>query len=57
MLSDIFEPEKQSEDKLKRAADHRSGAWSILTGIAANHSMKKHIPIKIEELVDNLELP
>jgi hypothetical protein len=50
MLSYIFAPEDQPEDKLLRAADHRSGAWSILTGIAANHAMKTGRPIRIEEL-------
>ncbi len=57
MLGYIFEPEKQPEDKLMRAADQRAGAWSILTGIAANRSMEQNKPIRIEELVRDIEMP
>ena len=45
------------EDKYKRAADQRAGAWSILTGIAANRSMESGRPIRIDELVHGLEEP
>jgi len=57
MLNYIFEPEKQPEDKLMRAADQRSGAWSILTGIAANHSMREGRAIGIDELVQDVGMP
>jgi predicted dehydrogenase len=49
MLRDIFvggEP-----DPLARAADHRGGAWSILTGIAANKSFASGLPVRVEDLV------
>ncbi|MFL7793437.1 MAG: Gfo/Idh/MocA family protein [Anaerolineae bacterium] len=45
------------EDKYLRAADQRAGAWSILTGVAANRSMERGQPVRIEELVHGLEEP
>ncbi len=45
------------EDKYLRAADQRAGAWSILTGIAANRSMERGQPVRIDELVHGLEDP
>ena len=56
MLSDVFHP-GESGDKYKRAADQRSGAWSILTGIAANKSMSTGQLITIEDLVQNIGMP
>lgn len=50
MLSDIFSLEKQ-DDPLKRAAGYRDGAYSILTGIAANLSLASKQPVAIDELV------
>ena len=38
MLDDLFDP-RAEPDKYLRAADQRGGAYSILTGIAANQSM------------------
>ncbi|MDY8048106.1 Gfo/Idh/MocA family oxidoreductase [Paenibacillus polymyxa] len=49
MLRDIFD--KPAEDRFHRAASHMDGAWSILTGIAANRSMRTGQPVKVEELV------
>ena len=47
MLADLFgEPNK---DPLKRAADHRAGAMSILTGIAGNISMQQQRPVQFKE--------
>jgi hypothetical protein len=57
MLKYIFEPENQPEDTYLRAADQRSGAWSILSGIAANVSMAENRPVRVDELVPGLELP
>lgn len=57
MLSYIFQPDRQPEDKLKRAADQRSGAWSILTGVAANRSIATGQPVRIDELVQNIGMP
>lgn len=49
MLNDIFGTPKK--DKFKRAASHVDGAMSILTGIAANQSMKTGLPVNIDTLV------
>jgi predicted dehydrogenase len=51
MLDYIFDPKGQEKDKYKRAANHKAGTYSILTGIAANKSMKTGQPIKIKGLV------
>ena len=55
MLADLFgEP---GNDPLKRAADHRAGAMSILTGIAGNISIQQQRPVwfKEFELVSRLK--
>ncbi len=55
MLNDIFgTPEP---DPYKRNADYVQGAYSILTGIAANLSMKEKKDIEIDELVTGLPEP
>ncbi len=47
MLADLFgEP---AHDPLHRAADHRAGAMSILTGIAGNISMQQQRPVNFRE--------
>ncbi len=56
MLADLFAP-NPPEDKYQRAADHRSGAWSILTGVAGNRSIATGAPVRIDELVQGLETP
>lgn len=56
LLQDILQPDLV-EDKYKRAADQRAGAYSILTGIAANRSMATGQLVYIDELVPHLELP
>ena len=40
-----------------RAADQRAGAYSILTGIAANHSFISGKSVEIADLVPNISLP
>ncbi len=57
MLDYIFAPEEQATDNYMRAADQRAGAWSILTGIAANHAMRENRPVRIDELVSDIPLP
>ena len=57
MLKYIFDPDSQPEDKYLRASDQRAGAWSIMTGIAANRSMLENKPIRVEDLLPGLELP
>lgn len=52
MLRDLFgisEP-----DPLNRAADYQDGALSILTGIAANRSLRTELPVRINDLAVKL---
>ncbi|SEN81127.1 Gfo/Idh/MocA family oxidoreductase [Paenibacillus sp. OV219] len=50
LLRDLFgEPE---EDRFKRAANHIDGARSILTGIAANQSIRTGLPVHVKSLVN-----
>jgi predicted dehydrogenase len=56
LLNDLF-GEPSTIDKYKRAADYRSGAYSILTGIAANLSMAGGKVVKVDELVHGLDMP
>ncbi len=56
MVQDIFEP-NSAPDKYKRAADQRAGAWSILTGVAGNRSIEWGRPVRVDELVEGLEMP
>jgi predicted dehydrogenase len=51
LLQDIFEPQP-APDPYHRAADHRAGAYSILTGIAANQSMATGQPVRVRDLLD-----
>lgn len=53
MLDDIFNPIKKT-DKYLRCADQRAGAYSLLTGVAANYSMTSCKEIKIDDLVKNI---
>jgi hypothetical protein len=54
LLADLFHPEEQ-DDPLGRRADHRAGAWSILTGIAANRSMETGVRVDVSSLVSGLQ--
>ena len=56
LLDDLFLPEK-NQDKYTRAADQRSGAYSILTGVAANTCFKTGQLVKIADLVKNIDYP
>lgn len=56
LLDDLFSP-NPPEDKYMRAADQRAGGWSIMTGVAANHSMAKGQAVNISDLVTGLEEP
>ena len=56
LLDDLFAP-NASDDKYMRSADHRAGAWSILTGIAANHSIASGLPVQIKDFIHGLEEP
>jgi len=56
MLKDIFQP-AEGADKYRRAADQRAGSYSILCGIAANHSMTTGKMVAIGDLVRDIEDP
>ncbi len=56
MLAEIFGTEKVV-DKYLRSADHRCGAYSCLTGIAANKCFRSGKPATIAKLVKHLEYP
>ena len=45
------------EDRYKRAADQRAGAWSILTGIAGDRSLERGGPVRIDQLIHDLDEP
>ncbi len=54
LLEDLFAPGR--DDPLGRAANHIDGANSILTGIAANLSMRTNLPVDTDQLI-SMELP
>ncbi len=56
MLRDLFLPEREP-DKYLHAADQRAGAYSILTGIAANLGIASGQPVKIADLAQNIGYP
>ena len=56
MLNDLF-GDNPPVDKYLRSADQRAGAWSIMTGIAANASIKSGKAVTIKELVWAIDLP
>lgn len=56
LLEDLFSPNPRP-DKYLHAADQRAGAYSILTGIAANKSMVTGTDILIDDLVQNIGMP
>ena len=56
LLADLFSP-GNGPDPLGRAADQRAGAWSVLTGIAANESIRSGTRVCVDDLAPGLELP
>ncbi len=56
LLDDLFLP-NPPKDKYMRAADLRSGAYSILTGAAANQCFQTGNLVKIDDLVKNIGYP
>lgn len=56
MLDQIF-GNAHVPDKYQRAADHRSGSYSILIGIAANLSMATGKKVEIKDIIKNLDYP
>jgi len=57
MLAYLFDPAGQEPDPYLRLADQRAGAWSILTGVAANRSMASAQAVRIDALVADVGLP
>ena len=57
MLQEIMAPDTVKEDKWLRAADQRSGAYSILTGVAAAKSIMEGTPVVIDDLVPGIGMP
>ena len=57
MLRYIFDPENEPEDKYMRASDQRAGAWSIMTGVAANRSMVEDQVVRISDLLPGIGEP
>ncbi|MBP2550990.1 putative dehydrogenase [Neorhizobium galegae] len=51
MLGYIFNPEGMEPDRYGRASDHVAGAWSILTGIAANASIDTGSVVHIQPML------
>lgn len=49
LLNDLFG--KPTPDPFNRAASHVDGAWSILTGIAANRAIRTGLPVDVDSLV------
>lgn len=49
LLADLFG--RPAPDPFNRAASHVDGAWSILTGIAANRSIRTGMPVDVDSLV------
>jgi predicted dehydrogenase len=56
LVRDVFSHTPPA-DPYKRSADQRSGAWSILVGVAANQSMANNRPYRIDELCQNIGQP
>ena len=50
LLADIFDPNAPA-DPLHRKADQRDGAYSILVGVAAWHSIDTGQAVKIADLL------
>ena len=55
MLEEVFGA--AAPDKYKRASDERSGAYSILIGVAANRCFQTGQPVRIADLVSGLSPP
>lgn len=51
MLGYMFDAETVGDDPYKRGSTHLDGAWSILTGIAANKSMETGRTVVVDEML------
>ena len=57
MLLDDCSRRRPARDPFMRAADERSGAYSILVGVAANRCFATGETVRIADLVPNLARP
>ena len=55
LLADIFDPNPPA-DPLRRKASQKDGAYSILIGVAAYHSIDSGLPVKIADLIGDAPL-
>ena len=51
MLGYLFDPESMEPDRYDRASTHKEGAWSILTGIAANASIASGQTVNVDQML------
>jgi predicted dehydrogenase len=51
MLGYIFDPASMEPDKYNRASTHKEGAWSILTGIAANRAIANGVKVDVDRML------
>ncbi|RYH09385.1 MAG: Gfo/Idh/MocA family oxidoreductase [Alphaproteobacteria bacterium] len=51
MLGYLFDPEGTPPDLYNRASTHKEGAWSILTGIAANKAMATGQTVNVDQML------
>jgi predicted dehydrogenase len=56
MLGYLFDPGAMPEDQYARRSDHLSGAWSILTGIAANRSIASGQTVAIDQMLAQYDI-
>lgn len=56
MLGYIFAPDTMPLETRGRASDHRAGAWSILTGVAANESILTGQAVDIRNVLARYDL-
>ena len=59
MLGYLFDGENVEPDRYKRGSTHIDGAWSILTGIAANASIASGQAVDIDRMLgeNGISLP
>jgi hypothetical protein len=50
MLAALFGP--PADDPLQRRSTHHDGALSLLTGLAANESLRTGRPVRVADLLD-----
>jgi predicted dehydrogenase len=51
MLGYLFDPANMEPDRYNRSSNHVSGAWSILTGIAANQAIATGKSVVVDDLL------